>query len=530
MDDHAFPSYVSSKAKSRQHQFGETGDCFVRELDFSRITLRLTEKDGNAKEGEDAESVVAKLQGQTLTTLQQCLYKPTKLSLKNTDGGLNDVVVKLRYLPVEMTLDASESINNSGTLRVDVLDAADLPSADRNGFSDPYCRFKLNGKEVYKTKVQKKTLHPAWNEFFEVQVPSRTGADFTCDVYDWDFGDKADHLGATKLKLDILEPMQAQEMQYALDGKSGTLRLKMLFKPEYVTRSRQGSSTFSGTFAPAGKVVGAPVKGVTKGASFLRRGFTGRGKGSKDEAMAVNGIAEGDESTPMGSPQGTPARATALAGGAAAMGAGGASMASDGASSPQGPPPSTPLTPHSRSRSYGSQFGGTPRTAEAGTAHVSIVSASGYPAGAELRVVMRMLGKSSKELHKTKAMKSSSGKIEYSEHENFSVPCTADTQFQAKIVDHGTLRHKDLGEGLFFVSDQGTGAEQTVQAGEGTLTLRTSFAQNTGAGASEGRSPAPAANGRNSPDSKRESRRSFFGRKDKAASESPNVLHKDKEP
>ena len=60
-----------------------------------------------------------------------------------------------------MALDPSESINNMGKLRVDVLDASDFPSADRNGYSDPYCKFELNGKDVFKTKVQKKTLQPA---------------------------------------------------------------------------------------------------------------------------------------------------------------------------------------------------------------------------------------------------------------------------------------------------------------------------------------------------------------------------------
>lgn len=79
-----------------------------------------------------------------------------------------------------MQLDPSESINNMGKLRVDVLDASDLPAADRNGYSDPYCKFELNGREIFKTKTQKKTLHPAWNEFFEVDVASRVAADFVC--------------------------------------------------------------------------------------------------------------------------------------------------------------------------------------------------------------------------------------------------------------------------------------------------------------------------------------------------------------
>lgn len=91
---------------------------------------------------------------------------PTILKLKDDEGRINSVKVSLKYIPVKMTLDPSESINNMGKLRVDVLDASDLPSADRNGFSDPYCKFELNGKDVFKTKVQKKTLHPAWNEFF----------------------------------------------------------------------------------------------------------------------------------------------------------------------------------------------------------------------------------------------------------------------------------------------------------------------------------------------------------------------------
>lgn len=413
----------------------------------------------------------------------------------------------MKYLPVEMKLDPSESINNMGTLHVDVLDADDLPSADRNGFSDPYCKFKLNGKEIFKTKVQKKTLHPAWNEFFEVPIPSRTGAEFRCDVYDWDFGDKADFLGSTPLNLEVLEPFQAQELHYTLDGKSGVLRLKMLFKPDYVTRSRQGSSTFSGTFAPAGKVVGAPVRGVgkvggavgggvLKGASFLKRGLTGRGGSREEKNLNVNG--DGDVGSPPSTPSGTPARAGAL---------------QDEASTPG--TPGTPLTPHKRSKSGASQMGGTPGGAETGTANFIIVSASGYPASADVRVFVKMLGpKGSKEVFKTKAIKSSTGTVEYDgNHENFKINCSADTQFQVSVKDRKTFKDEDLGEGMFFVSDQGEGSEQTVKAGPGTVTIRTSFSRSPSA---DTNSLRPSTSGRDSPDSKREHghRKSFFARRD----------------
>lgn len=504
MDDHVFPSYTSAKIKSRKHKFQETGDAFVRELDFSRITVRLVEKADSAGKGTDDDHVVAKLQGNTMQTLQQCLYKETALTLKGSNGSTNKVTFKMKYLPVQMKLDPSESINNMGTLHVDVLDADDLPSADRNGFSDPYCKFKLNGKDVFKTKVQKKTLHPAWNEFFEVPVPSRTGAEFRCDVYDWDFGDKADFLGSTSLDLSVLEPFEAKELKYTLDGKSGVLRLKMLFKPDYVTRSRQGTSTFSGTFAPAGKVVGAPVKGVTKvgggvikGASFLKRGITGRL--SKDEREPR----DSEEVTPPPStPSGTPARAGTLMDDA--------HLGSNTAS------PATPLTPaHQRTKSGGSMIGGTPGGAESGTASFIIVSASGYPASADVRVLVKMLSsKGAKEVFKTKAIKSSSGTIEYdASQENFKVNCSADTNFQVAVKDKKTFRDEDLGEGMFFVSDQGEGSEQSVKAGPGTVVIRSSFkASDSG----EAASLRPSTSGRESPESRKDGghRKSFFGRRD----------------
>jgi Ca2+-dependent lipid-binding protein len=110
----------------------------IRELDFSRITLRIIEHVDKDGDGDD-DHVIAKLVGNTIDTLRRALYTPTQLVLKDKHGRENKITVSLKYIPVEMRLDPSESFNNQGTLRVDVLDAADLPAADRNGYSDPYC-------------------------------------------------------------------------------------------------------------------------------------------------------------------------------------------------------------------------------------------------------------------------------------------------------------------------------------------------------------------------------------------------------
>jgi len=275
-----------------------------------------------------------------------------------------------------------------------------------------------------------------------------------------------------------------------------------LFKPDYIVRTRQGTSTFSGTFAPAGKVVGAPVKGigkvgggVVKGASFIRHGFS-RGKGSREEP-SLNGTADSTDGAV------TPAIATPAKDSL--------NTSIDGSTTPATPASPSPMM-HSRTKSSYSTMT-TSKGGEAGTASFVVVSAEGYPPKADVQIIVRAVGpKGSKEVHKTKAIRSASGTVEYDENqESFKVPCSGDTQFVVQVKDHDMLRSKDLGEAMFFVSDQGAGSDQTVKAGSGTVTIRSSYAASNGVAAEGLR---PPTSGRDSPDSKRDGRRSFFGRRD----------------
>lgn len=385
-----------------------------------------------------------------------------------------------------MRLDPSESFNNQGTLRVDVLDAADLPAADRNGFSDPYCKFVLNDKEVYKTKTQKKTLHPAWNEYFEVPVRSRTAADFVVNVYDWDFGDKADFLGKASINLQILEPFQQQEVTLALDGKSGAIRLRMLFKPDYVMRSRQGSSTFSGTFAVPGKVIGAPVKGVGKGAAFVGgnvvRAGTFLGRGFKRRKS--RGEAPDDEPERPDTAGDRPSVDTPV-------------ISVEGAAST--PPNDGPN--HHRHRSWGAQsfhsrFGDSNGVggAEQGSANITVLSADGFSPNTNIRVHIQ-LGK--KEVHKTDHIKAPLGSAIFDpSEESFKVPCAADAFFKIIVKNHSKFgRDEELGEAQFTVSDQGSGSEQNVGVGKGMVTLRTSFQPSDATSQHDSVSPKPKEKG-----------------------------------
>lgn len=405
-----------------------------------------------------------------------------------------------------MQLDPSESINNMGNLRVDLLGASDLPPADSNGKSDPYCKFELNGQEVFKSKTQKKTLNPVWNEFFEVAIPSRTAAKFQCKVYDYDFADKPDFLGGADINLEQLDPFRGQEVKLLLDGKSGSVRLRLLFRPDYVTRSRLGTGTFSGTFGGPARivtgVVGAPVKGgvavagvvghgVGKGASFIKRGLRGKKEDDSDGSIVptntvdIPTIVTNDTDAPR--PGSGINRSSAIG--------------LDGESIP--PALSNGSKSHIRTASMGaaSIHSLAPNGPGHGTATFGIISASGYPPSSDVYVIIKQLNPKEKIIAKTKHHEAHDT-IRFDE--NFRHKCTADTQFRIEVKGHHTFgSDDDLGEALYFVDESGTG-EKEIKIGSGIVIVKSTFE----AAASETPRPGTSGGGKRGFLSKREHRSS----------------------
>ena len=423
------------------------------------------------------------------------------MALRHNNGVVSKVKLSLKYIPVQMTLDPSESINNMGDLRVDVLDASNIKPADRNGKSDPFCVFELNGDKVFKSKVLKKTLNPAWNEFFETKVPSRTSAEFIVKIYDWDLAGDADFLGQARLDLGGLEPFVPKTSTFKLvgkrgeDGALGEIRLRLLFKSAYIIRSRQGSSTFSGTFATPGKIVtgvaGAPLKvgglaasGIGRGASFLKRGLIG-GKSKTNDV-------EEDQAT---------GKAVAEGGGVRATGSG-ELQAVDSHNQPIASVPGLAdnhleqvqtnkgsLSPadtrhHRRSKSGASIKSNSPSRpgtsgsgADLGLATIRLVSASGFSArDLNMRGRIRVIGNKTKEILKSKSHKTATGEVTWDE--TCTTTCPADQQFQIYLEDDHLFNGRPLGEGLFFVDDTGSGKDTIVPVGSGQVVLKTTFKAN----------------------------------------------------
>uniref|UniRef100_A0A8C9U047 Multiple C2 and transmembrane domain containing 2 n=1 Tax=Scleropages formosus TaxID=113540 RepID=A0A8C9U047_SCLFO len=100
-------------------------------------------------------------------------------------------------------------------LTVNLKEGRNLVVRDRCGTSDPYVKFKIDGKTFYKSKVVYKNLNPTWNESFSYPVQDLEKR-LLVKVYDRDLTTD-DFMGASSIALSTLELNRTYEMQLQLD-------------------------------------------------------------------------------------------------------------------------------------------------------------------------------------------------------------------------------------------------------------------------------------------------------------------------
>lgn len=285
-DDGYWPTYKTEEARTTECTWDEVGEAVIKELDWSRIWLKL-------RTGNDDSDVFAEFQGNTKDFLERSLDKEAEFTLASDAGtGSSKVTIACKYIPTDIHIEPVESINNMGFLTMWALSAKSLRGADRGGkYSDPYFTFSLNGNRAFKSKVVKKTLNPTWDENLgDCEVPSRVHAQAEIEVFDWDQVGTPDKLGTAVVDLAELEPFEAVEKTLPLTGKgaleNSSVTIKMVFRPEFIsTRGRRGTSlgrTFTQGVGGVGRlgvgavgVAGRGVGTVGKGAAGVVGGVGG---------------------------------------------------------------------------------------------------------------------------------------------------------------------------------------------------------------------------------------------------------------
>ncbi|THH27082.1 hypothetical protein EUX98_g7106 [Antrodiella citrinella] len=297
LDDAYWPAFTTIRPPSTNARWETIGEGFIKELDFGRVWLRLDLADEGNK-----DEIIAQWKGDAKAFLQQTLEGPATFTLQDPDDEdkSSTVVIEARYMPVEITLEARESVNNQGTLHVTLLRGEDITALDRGGKSDPFAVVSLNGRKIYKSQVKKKTLKPVWDEQFDIQVPSRVSAELLLEIFDWNQIEQAKSLGVGRIDVASIEPFDSVEQTIALSsekfGDKGHIFIRLMFRPEIIARSRKNTSTFS-TAGRAMTQIGALPVGAGKG---VVQGFTGvfRRDHAKSSNAGSASESEDDQITP----------------------------------------------------------------------------------------------------------------------------------------------------------------------------------------------------------------------------------------
>ncbi|XP_051038736.1 multiple C2 and transmembrane domain-containing protein 1 isoform X5 [Phodopus roborovskii] len=154
-------------------------------------------------------------------------------------------------LPKGEELSCSQKINTVGTSNADIpladpgmyqLDITlrrgqSLAARDRGGTSDPYVKFKIGRKEVFRSKIIHKNLNPVWEEKASILV-DHLREPLYIKVFDYDFGLQDDFMGSAFLDLTQLELNRSTDVSLTLkdphypDHDLGIILLSVILTPK----------------------------------------------------------------------------------------------------------------------------------------------------------------------------------------------------------------------------------------------------------------------------------------------------------
>ncbi|OWA51217.1 Multiple C2 and transmembrane domain-containing protein 1 [Hypsibius exemplaris] len=116
------------------------------------------------------------------------------------------------------------------SVTIHLFEAKDLAPMDRNGFSDPFVKFRLGG-EKFRSRVIKKTLNPQWMEQFDIFFYDYDSKRLEISLWDWDRTMKNELIGRVDLDLTPYEQGKTYDLWLDVKDKGkrrGTVHLSVL--------------------------------------------------------------------------------------------------------------------------------------------------------------------------------------------------------------------------------------------------------------------------------------------------------------
>jgi Ca2+-dependent lipid-binding protein len=122
--------------------------------------------------------------------------------------------------------------------------------------------------------------------------PSRVADNFVVEVFDWNQIEQTKSLGIGKIDVASIDPFQATEQTVKLStnkrGEKGEIRLRLVFQPGIIAKSRKATSTLTTAGRAVTTIGGLPVsagKGVFHGVTGV---FKHKENNSQDGAVPTS--------------------------------------------------------------------------------------------------------------------------------------------------------------------------------------------------------------------------------------------------
>ncbi|KAG0830248.1 hypothetical protein G6F16_007650 [Rhizopus arrhizus] len=282
------PQFSTFEQKGSQMDIKETGTFFVKELDFSKLIVRVRK----AREDEWEEKAILGRSNLEIRKIVKRLMEQDGPQVEEEISLMEHAGIKVRlsfnYIPtIQFKLDPSESLENQGNLTVVLVKASNLTAVDRSGTSDPFVRFYLDDQRIFKSQTYKKTLNPVFSkdETFTAAVVDRTTSSLVAKVFDWDQIGKDTLIGECRIPFtgNDIETFVTSTKEYTLENGGGSLTVRLTWRPDLVARKRTNTSFFSATTRiftqnPGKEVVGAGIGAGSKAFGALGSGIRGIGR------------------------------------------------------------------------------------------------------------------------------------------------------------------------------------------------------------------------------------------------------------
>ncbi|XP_051973556.1 multiple C2 and transmembrane domain-containing protein 1-like isoform X1 [Xyrauchen texanus] len=178
----------------------------------------------------------------TVSHLVRSQHKPAQQGSTSTEGavvdGKEEQVNKSMDINAASNGSTQPSLPTSAMYQLDIMlkRGNNLAIRDRGGTSDPYVKFKIAGKEVFRSRIILKNLNPVWDERVCLIVDNLQEPLYI-KVFDYDFGLQDDFMGSAYLHLDSLLHRRPLDVQLELQDPHcpnqdlGSLELSITLYP-----------------------------------------------------------------------------------------------------------------------------------------------------------------------------------------------------------------------------------------------------------------------------------------------------------